>query len=358
MKSLDSNKNTTIYVAISGGVDSSVSAYLLKKGGFNVVGVFMKPWQPDRGNFKCLWKEDREYALRVCSHLNIPFKTWDFSKEYKKEVADYMIQEYKLGRTPNPDIMCNKEIKFGLFFKRALKEGADLIATGHYARVKKVMGKKDKSESFALLAGKDKNKDQSYFLWTLNQEQLSKTLFPVGNLDKSEVRKLAKKINLPNHDKKDSQGICFIGSIDVKDFLKEYIVPKNGSILDEDGNNIGMHEGAYYYTIGQRHGLNITNGQGPYYVLSKDIKKNIIFVGKEEKLMSNQTKVNGFSWTGEEPIFPVKIKARLRYRAQLKDAILEKSGKLNLRKSERAISPGQSAVFYKKDQVLGGGIII
>jgi tRNA-uridine 2-sulfurtransferase len=342
----------TVYVGMSGGVDSSVAAALLKKRGFSVVGVFMKPWQPTKGEVVCLWKEDREYAMRAAAALNIPFETWDFSKDYKREVADYMIEEYKAGRTPNPDVMCNKEIKFGLFLRRALKEGADYVATGHYARVKKT------NSGFSLLAGKDKNKDQSYFLWTLTQAQLSKILFPVGDLEKLEVRKLAKKFKLPNFDKKDSQGVCFIGTLDMKEFLKHYIKSKPGNIVDEHGTVIGIHEGSYYYTIGQRHGLDIKNGQGPYYVTAKDLKKNIVYVGKEEQLLSSEARISGLNWIEPQIKFPLSISSRLRYRAKLKKAALDKSGKLKLLSPERAITSGQSAVFYKGDRVLGGGIVV
>lgn len=341
-----------VYVCMSGGVDSSVAAALLKKEGFDVVGVFMKPWQPDRGDFECLWKEDREYAMRAASAIGIPFKTWDFSRDYKKEVTDYMIKEYKAGRTPNPDVMCNKEIKFGLFLKQALKEGADFVATGHYARVRKT------KSGYSLLAGRDKNKDQSYFLWTLTQDQLSRIFFPVGELLKPEVRKLAKKFGLPNYDKKDSQGVCFIGPLDMKEFLKHYIKSKPGKIVDESGQVVGGHEGSYYYTIGQRHGLDIKNGQGPYYVIAKDLKKNIVHVGQEEKLLSSETKIASFHWIKNNPKFPLNISSRLRYRASPKKSILEKSGKLKLLSPERAITSGQSAVFYKGEEVLGGGIVV
>src|SRR3989344_9098628 len=220
-----------VYVAMSGGVDSSVAAALLKKRGYAVTGVFMKPWQPE--GVECLWKQDREDAMRVAAVLGIPLLTWDFSKEYKKEVADYMIREYRAGRTPNPDVMCNKHIKFGLFLKKALEEGADYIATGNYVKKQKAKSKKQNHNSkskiiYRLFQAKDKNKDQSYFLWTLSQEQLKYCLFPIGDYTKPEVRKLAKKFGLPNYDKKDSQGVCFIGPLDMKDFLKRYIKPKTG----------------------------------------------------------------------------------------------------------------------------------
>ena len=335
-----------VYVAMSGGVDSSVAAALLKKRGFDVVGVFMKPWQPKIGSF-CLWKEDREDAMRAASVLDIPFKTWDFSKQYKKFVTDYMVREYKSGRTPNPDVMCNKEIKFGLFFDKAMKEGADHIATGHYVRLK----------NGRLLVAKDKNKDQSYFLWTLNQRTLSKCLFPIGDYIKPEVRKMAKKFGLPNPDKKDSQGVCFIGPLDMKDFLQTKIKTKKGNILSLGVTILGEHDGVYYYTIGQRHGLDISIGGGPYYVVSKNIKKNIIYVGDEKNLYSKQLQVSDTSWIGGELKLPAQLDVRLRYRAGLKKAVLKKSGILELKTPERAITSGQSAVFYRKGELLGGGII-
>lgn len=376
-----------VYVAMSGGVDSSVAATLLKKQGFDVVGVFMKPWSPEGANPKskilnskqiinskfqiqnsspCLWKQDREDAMRVASVLRIPFETWDFSKQYKKSVTDYMVREYKSGRTPNPDVMCNKEIKFGLFFDRAIKEGADYIATGHYVRrvpefpvisaqFPKI--KKLKIENCKLKIARDSAKDQSYFLWTLKQKQLAKCLFPIGNYIKSEIRKLAKKFGLPNHDKKDSQGVCFIGPLDMKDFLKTKIKTKKGKIIHLNGKILGTHDGVYYYTIGQRHGLDISIGGGPYYVISKDIKKNIIYVGSEKDLYSEKLGVSDINWIGDEPKLPIQIDVRLRYRAELKKSILKNSGELELKTPERAITSGQSAVFYKKGELLGGGII-
>lgn len=354
-----------IYVAMSGGVDSSVAATLLRKRGFDVVGVFMKPWspvsqgrtlkKPQGSTLYCPWKEEREDALRSASVLGIPLKTWDFSRQYKKSVTDYMVREYKAGRTPNPDVMCNKEIKFGLFFKKAIKEGADYIATGHYVRLK----------NSRLFMAKDKNKDQSYFLWTLKQKQLKKCLFPIGDYVKPEVRKLAKKFNLPNHDKKDSQGVCFIGPLDMKSFLQTKIKPKIGNIIHLDGRNLGIHDGVYYYTIGQRHGLNISIGGGPYYVVSKDINQNIIYVGGEKDLLAQKTKVFEINWINDNiipHIFSNKghllIDVKIRYRTKSEKAILSKSGTLKFLKPIRAITSGQSAVFYKRGELLGGGIIL
>ncbi|MBP9822089.1 MAG: tRNA 2-thiouridine(34) synthase MnmA [Candidatus Pacebacteria bacterium] len=341
-----SNKQKTVYVGMSGGVDSSVSAALLKEQGFNVVGVFMKPWQPFDDEDFCLWKQDREDAMRSANVLGIPLLTWDFSKEYKKSVTDYMIREYKAGRTPNPDVMCNKEIKFGIFLKKALKDGADFIATGHY-----IIKKGDK-----LFQGKDKNKDQSYFLWTLTSDQIKHSLFPVGDLEKPEVRKLAKKFKLPNATKKDSQGVCFIGPLDMKDFLLTYIKPKSGKII-KDGKEIGGHDGVYYYTIGQRHGLNIRDGGGPYYVIGKDVKKNIIYVGDNAEANISEAKVGEFNWIQKQNL-PLSLDVKVRYRTKSAKAVLDKNGNLKFINPERAVTSGQSAVFYKSGQLIGGGIIL
>jgi tRNA-specific 2-thiouridylase len=331
---------------MSGGVDSSVAAALLKKQGFNVVGVFMKPWQPDFADDGelCLWKQDREDALRAAAVIGIPLLTWDFSQEYKKSVTDYMIREYRAGRTPNPDVMCNKEIKFGLFLKKALKDGADYIATGHYVRRK----------GNQLWQAKDKNKDQSYFLWTLTAKQIERCLFPIGDYIKPDVRKLAKKFKLPNAAKKDSQGVCFIGPLDMKEFLIEYIKPKPGKII-MDKKVIGTHDGVYYYTIGQRHGLDIKLGGGPYYVIAKDIKKNIVYVGQNIDTNSREACVGEFNWVSKPPS---KVDVKVRYRAPSSRAVLGRNGSLKFTKPERAVTPGQSAVFYKGERLLGGGIIL
>ena len=338
----------TVYVGMSGGVDSSVAAALLKQQGYNVVGVFMKPWQPDGETDEwCLWKQDREDAMRAASAIGIPLLTWDVAKQYKKSVTDYMIREYKSGRTPNPDVMCNKEIKFGLFLKQALKEGADYIATGHYIEKK---GAK-------LLQAKDQNKDQSYFLWTLTSQQVEKCLFPIGSYTKPDVRKLAKKFKLPNHAKKDSQGVCFIGPLDMKEFLVSYIKPKKGAILNMAGKKIGTHDGVYYYTLGQRHGLNIGLGTGPYYVIAKDIKRNTITVGTDAEAVARETKVSEYSWLSK-PAFPARLDVKVRYRTKSVKATLDAKGVLKFDKPERAVTPGQSAVFYRGKELLGGGIIV
>ena len=386
------HKIKTVYVGMSGGVDSSVAGALLKRQGFNVVGVFMRPWSPQletrnsRIETACLWQADREDAMRVATAIGIPLLTWDFSKEYKKLVTDYMIREYKSGRTPNPDVMCNKEIKFGLFLKRALKEGADYIATGHYTRIKREIlntkyeilnkSKIQKKEIYKLYQAKDKNKDQSYFLWTLTQKQLKYCLFPVGDLLKPEVRKLAKKCKLPNAEKKDSQGVCFIGPLDMKEFLLTYIKPKKGPIILLDkkqnpyspiranrrigefsGAQIGTHDGVYYYTIGQRHGLDIKTSKGPFYVIAKDIKKNIIYVGPDAQVVGNEARIEDFNWL-DRPILPARLYIKVRYRTKSVKATLNKKGILRFEKPERAVTSGQSAVFYSGQRMLGGGIIV
>jgi len=340
---------------MSGGVDSSVASALLKEQGHKVIGVFMKPWQPFGKSF-CLWKQDREDALRAAATIGIPLLTWDFSKEYKKLVTDYMIREYKSGRTPNPDVMCNKEIKFGLFFKKAIRAGADFIATGHYVKKIKNQKSKNKNSEFELWQAKDKNKDQSYFLWTLTSKQISKCLFPVGGYLKPEVRKLAKKFKLPNACKKDSQGVCFIGPLDMKEFLLKYIKPKKGKILTMDKKEIGTHDGVFYYTIGQRHGLDIKNGAGPYYVVSKDIKNNIIFVGSDNQSVSLEAKIGEFNWL-TKPILPKELDVKVRYRTKSVKAVLGEKGVLKFKKPERAVTSGQSAVFYRGTKLIGGGII-
>src|SRR5258706_6959399 len=247
-----------VFVGLSGGVDSSVSAALLKEAGYDVTGVFIKVWQPDF--FECTSKDDRLDAMRVCAKLGIPFKTLNLEKEYKKEVVDYMISEYKKGNTPNPDVMCNKEVKFGAFLRFAIKMGADYVATGHYAR--NIFNKK--TGLYELCKSEDSDKDQSYFLWTLGQKELKRTLFPVGGYKKKYVRKLAEKFDLITANKKDSQGLCFVGKIDMKEFLMHFIKEKPGNVADERGNIIGNHNGVFFYTLGERHGFNIskkTNNQ-------------------------------------------------------------------------------------------------
>ncbi len=361
--------NQKVFVGMSGGVDSSVSALLLKNAGYDVTGVFIKVWQPE--NFLCTWRQDRLDAMRVCAKLDIPFITLNLEDEYKNEVVDYMIREYKVGRTPNPDVMCNKYVKFGGFFDWAVKQGADYVATGHYTRIeKRDFGFGTKGKMYQLVAGEDKNKDQSYFLWTLTQEQLGKILFPVGDIEKLRVRKLADKYGLGTAIKKDSQGLCFIGKIDIKDFLKNYIKEKKGNVLDDMEKVIGKHDGAFYLTIGQRHGFTITEktpNDSPYYIISKDIKKNIIVVNHSPKLEndSNKVRLEKVNWIlGEEPDLSKKYSARIRYRQPLEECVIVQSPKLKVKSYElhftdpqKSITSGQSAVIYDGEVCLGGGII-
>jgi tRNA-specific 2-thiouridylase len=351
-----------VFVGMSGGVDSSVSSALLKKAGFDVTGVFIKTWSPDF--MECTWKDERLDAMRVCAKLDIPFITLDLEKEYKEKVADYMIEEYKKGRTPNPDVMCNKEIKFGAFFNWAMSQGADYVATGHYARTLK-----KKSGEVMLLAGNDDNKDQSYFLWNIKKEHLDKTLFPVGHLEKSEVRKLAKKFNLPTATKKDSQGVCFLGKVDMKDFLEHYIRPKRGEVFNESGEKIGFHDGAFFVTIGERGGFVITQktpNDKPYFVVGKDIKKNLVFVSNKKNTILNKENekiiLNQTNWlcVEDEVLNSKNLLCRTRYRQDLEKCDLKfiKPGifEVNL-KGKKPVASGQSIVFYNKDKCLGGGIV-
>ncbi len=308
--------------------------------------------------------------MRVAAKLEIPFITLDLEKEYKEEVVDYMINEYRLGRTPNPDVMCNRYIKFGSFFNWAMKQGADFVATGHYAQVREGYSSKDIFSSlpqiFQLIAGNDKNKDQSYFLWTLTQDQLSKTLFPVGNIEKKDVRKLAKKFGLSNAEKKDSQGLCFIGKIDIKEFLTHFIDSKAGNVINESGNIIGEHDGAFFFTIGERHGFTITKKSPKdeaYYVISKDIKNNTITVANkntEGNLPNGIKKVSltNVNWNQGKSKVNIKLMARSRYREELQEIKFLDETNVEFTLPQFTISAGQSLVFYDGDICLGGAIIV
>lgn len=346
---IKSKNKQKVFVGMSGGVDSSVSAALLKEKGYDVTGVFIKVWQPDF--IECTWKEDRLDAMRVASVLDIPFITLDLEKEYKQGVIDYMIKEYQNGRTPNPDVMCNREVKFGAFLKWALENGADYVATGHYAQIK----------NNVLEKSKDTEKDQTYFLWTLTSEQLKNIIFPVGHLEKKEVRLLAEKYNLPNKSKKDSQGLCFVGTIDVKTLLKNYIKEKRGDVVNKDGEVIGHHEGINFYTIGERHGFVITKKKTddiPYYVVSKDVEKNTLTVSNvpHKETHGNDIKL-------ESSMFNKDIKngetyeARSRYRAPLcKVKVLDKNI-FSIIEGDVVATSGQSLVLYDGEYCIGGGII-
>jgi tRNA-specific 2-thiouridylase len=338
-----------VYVGMSGGVDSSVTAALLKEQGADVTGVYMKNWSQDLPGFTCPWKEDYQDAKRVAVQLGIDFKLYDFEKEYRHRVVDYMIAEYQAGRTPNPDIMCNQEVKFKLFLDTALEDGADLIATGHYARVR----------DGQLLTGLDDNKDQSYFLYRVTEGALRCSLMPIGELRKPEVRTLARKLGLATADKKDSQGICFVGKVGIKEFLLAQLGPQlAGPIIDQTGREIGQHEGAIFYTIGQRHGLDVGGGL-PYYVSRKDMKANTIYVTtdlNDTNLWTGAAVLEDSHWINAKPAAGQRYHARLRYRGPLVDCQL-KGKKLILAEEQRGIAAGQSAVIYDGDHVLGGGII-
>jgi tRNA-specific 2-thiouridylase len=366
------NKKKTVFVGLSGGVDSSVAAHLLKKEGYSVVGAFIKIWQPEFAE-TCTWKEDRRSAMRVAARLRIPFVTIDLSEEYKKGVIDYMISEYKNGRTPNPDVMCNREIKFKAFLHKAIEMGADLIATGHYARISqksKVESRKDNSkfENFQLLKAVDEAKEQSYFLWTLGQDELSKALLPIGHLPKKEVRKIAEKAGLHTFEKKDSQGLCFIGKVDFKDFLKEYIEPIKGEMLNTEGKVIGYHDGAAFLTIGERHGFTIvekSTDDTALYVVDKDINKNTVTVASKvnESLnsnLSNEFILKDTNWISGEPEKNKTYDAQVRYHQEYQKCVIEVLNEYEVKivfENPQTGAKGQSVVVYDKNICLGGGII-
>lgn len=357
------NKKQTVYVGMSGGVDSSVTAALLKNQGYDVVGVYMKNWSQDMPGMPCPWKDDYQDAKRVAVQLDIPFKMYDFENEYRDKVVGYMIDEYQAGRTPNPDIMCNQEVKFKLFLDTALEDGADLIATGHYARI----------ESGQLWAAANTEKDQTYFLYRVKESALQKSLMPIGDFaTKAEVRDMAKKLGLATADKKDSQGICFVGKVGIRDFLNQYITTESGAIKDQHGITIGEHDGAIFYTIGQRHGLNVGGGL-PYYVTSKDMAKNEVYVTTnldDENLWKNQLTLTDVHWINSKPDMSKIYQVRTRFRAPLVNATLQMASndddtmysiptlRVVLSEEVRAITPGQSTVIYDGDRVLGGGIVV
>lgn len=349
------SQKPTVFVMMSGGVDSSVAAFLLREEGiYNVVGAFIKGYNVDG----CQDRE-AEDARRVAEHLHIPFYVIDLEEEYKRFVVEYLVNGYRNGITPNPDVMCNKEIKFGVFLEKALSLGADLVATGHYVRM-------DRQAPYALQQGVDDNKDQSYFLWTLRQEQLKHCLFPVGKYTKPEIREIAAKAGLPTAQKKDSQGICFLGDISLRDFLEQYLPKQKGDIVTLDGTKVGEHDGAWFYTIGQRHGLRI--GGGPaYFVIKKDVRNNIVTVAHDDRLLEqaiDHVDLVDMNFMGRYAVDhpeSISVTVRIRYRQPLFPAMLVGAGdtyRLQFVESQKFVAQGQSAVFYDDTgTMIGGGVM-
>jgi len=392
-----------VVVGLSGGVDSSVAAYLLKEQGYQVIGLFMKNWHDEGVTIarECPWLEDSNDALMVAEKLGIPYQTVDLSREYKERIVDYMFSEYKKGRTPNPDVLCNREIKFDVFLKIALQLGAEYVATGHYCR-KGVLTSPDGSVTYQLLAGMDGNKDQSYFLCQLSQEQLSRTLFPIGELTKPEVRRIAAAKDLITADKKDSQGLCFIGKVRLPDFLQQQLKPKKGVIVEvpsdmalykkpeprfdskaqelayhaakpvygmEDGKVVGEHRGAHYFTIGQRKGLDVGGTKEPLFVIETDVKENIIYTGQGKRHPGLYRKTlfvanDELHWVRPDLSLGVdqtmEVMARIRYRQPLQRATLYKIDSgiyVDFAKDQTAITEGQFVAWYVGDELIGSGVI-
>ena len=349
----------TVVVGLSGGVDSSVSAYLLQQQGFDVVGLFMKNWEEDDTDSYCAAEQDRIDAEKVCEKLDIELHTVNFSYEYWERVFEEFLDEYKAGRTPNPDILCNREIKFKEFLKYAEKLGADFIATGHYAQHKYI------DDEHLLLRGVDRNKDQSYFLYAISPDALAKTLFPIGEIDKPKVREIANQLGFENHNKKDSTGICFIGERKFKEFLSNYLKPHPGDILSVEGKKIGRHDGLMYYTLGQRQGMGIGGEGKAWYVSSKDIKNNILYAAQghdHPALFSQKVKVTDIQLLNQiDTTEKLSCSAKTRYRQTDQSCEVEfysnQTAEVVFDQPQRAVTPGQSMVFYSDEICLGGGII-
>lgn len=356
-------------MALSGGIDSAVSTHLLIKAGYQVEAAFMKNWSETQGLklSECPWLTDRQDALRVAAFFRIPLHTLDFEKQYTKTVMDYFFKEYKAGRTPNPDVMCNKEIKFKLLYDWAMKHGFDYLATGHYAQIQKTVNRKQQTE-YRLIRSTDEFKDQTYFIYNIGTEQLPHVLFPIGHLKKTQVRVMAKKIGLPNADKKESMGLCFVGKIRLKDFLEQKLKPRPGKIIDQNDSVIGKHEGLYYYTVGQRQGIKIGGAGGPYYVVSKDLAKNVLRVTnnpEDPDLETKEVSIHSVNWIGEhskqQAISNKRITGRFRHQGDLIPLSLQQQDaqhyRVQFKESQKAIASGQSLVLYQGKVCLGGGII-
>jgi len=387
-------KKTRVVAGISGGVDSGVAAYLLKKEGYDVVGLFMRNWTDSTGlkSGGCSYEDDVLFARMVAKKIGIPFHEVDLSEEYKKRVVDYLFREYSAGRTPNPDVLCNREIKFDAFVKEALKLGADFVATGHYCR--KGVDEGENGTYYRLLAGVDGNKDQSYFLCQLNQEQLKRALFPIGGLTKPEVRDIARQQNLANAERKDSQGICFVGKVDLPTFLQQQLKAKKGKVIElpvgfpvpgpdssleelaapyqisEDAGTLaGIHSGAHFYTIGQRKGLNIGGRPEPLFIVATDTEKNIVYVGqgKDHPLLMKKAlfmRLDDLHWIRPDKAFgpggEKEYLVRIRYRQELQKAklIIKEAGAYILfEQAQRAVVPGQFAAWYEGEELIGSGVI-
>ncbi len=353
------HKSKRVLIALSGGIDSAVSAYLLQKQGCDVEAAFMKNWSKTKGlkYDECPWLVDRQDALRVAAFLRIPMHTLDFEKQYEKTVLDYFFKEYSAGRTPNPDVMCNKEIKFKILYNWARKNGFDYLATGHYAQIK----------NNQLLRSKDEFKDQTYFIYNVKTEQLPQVLFPIGSMLKKDVRALAKKVGLPNAAKKESMGLCFVGRIRLKDFLQQKLKVKIGPVVDTKGKVVGEHQGLAFYTIGQRQGIGIGGSEGPYYVVSKNLKTNTLTVtnkANDPALQIKQIEIHSVNWITQPKKFPAKLKGRFRHQGDLQSLTIDRVGKtsdhyrVTFTRPQKAVASGQSLVLYDGKICLGGGVIV